>query len=120
MKKSLIVLLAVSAMLVSVAGVAAAASRHATAPKSAPKMVMIVMHDPGCHWFSVGGAYKTSLSVKGPVSLMNMDEATLKVAGPKGLQLDRVGKKVFLGTGTYRITMVGQAPDDNHLKLVVR
>jgi hypothetical protein len=31
-----------------------------------------------------------------------------------------VGKTLLLGKGTYAITMVGQAPDDNHLKLVVR
>ena len=75
--------------------------------------------DPGCHWFSVGGAYKTTLSVKGPIKLRNLDEAALKVAGPAGTKLDGVGKQIALGRGVYHITMVGQAPDDNHLKLVV-
>ena len=57
----------------------------------AAKTVTVVMHDPGCHWFAVGKAFKTSLSVKGPVSLRNVDEATLKVVGPHGTKLDRVG-----------------------------
>jgi hypothetical protein len=85
----------------------------------ATRTVMVVMHDPGCHWFSVGGAYKTTLSIKGPVKLRNFDEATLKVAGPSGIKLDAVGKQLALAPGVYHITMVGQAPDDNHLKLVV-
>jgi len=42
------------------------------------------MHDPGCHWFAAGSALKTTLSVKGPVKLRNLDEAALKVAGAKG------------------------------------
>ena len=35
------------------------------------------------------------------------------------MKLDAVGKKITLARGTYKITMVGQASDDNHLKLVV-
>ena len=84
-----------------------------------PKTVNVVMHDPGCHWFSAGGKYTTKLTVHGPVALANLDEAPLKVSGAKGTKLDPVGKKVVLARGTYKITMVGQAPDDNHLKLVV-
>jgi hypothetical protein len=86
---------------------------------SATRTVTVVMHDPGCHWFSVGGAYKTTLSVKGPIKLRNLDESALKVAGASGTKLDAVGKQLALARGVYRITMVGQAPDDNHLKLVV-
>ena len=67
----------------------------------------------------VGSAMKTKLSVKGPVKLRNLDEAALKVAGAKGAKLDGVGKELVLARGVYHITMVGQAPDDNHLKLVV-
>jgi hypothetical protein len=78
------------------------------------------MHDPGCHWFAVGGKFLSSLTVTGPVKLANFDEAALIVAGPSGVKHDAVGKLLPLGPGTYRITMVGQAPDDNHLKLVVR
>jgi hypothetical protein len=87
--------------------------------KQATKTVTVVMHDPGCHWFAVGKAFKTSLAVKGPVALRNIDEAALKVAGPHGTKLDPVGKVLRIGHGLYRITMVGQAPDDNHLTLVV-
>jgi hypothetical protein len=51
---------------------------------------------------------------------LNVDEATLKIAGASGVKLDAVGKKVALVHGTYRITMVGQAPDDNTLTLNVK
>jgi len=79
------------------------------------------MHDPGCHWFYSGGHYKTSLSVKASmIGLRNYDEAALRIAGSSGVQLVRTGHMVMLGRGNYRITMVGQAPDDNHLKLTVR
>ena len=77
------------------------------------------MHDPGCHWFSVNGAYKTKLTVKGPAQLANFDEAALKIVGPT-VKRDPVGKSIILGHGVYKITMVGQAKDDNHLKLIVR
>jgi hypothetical protein len=82
--------------------------------------VTVVMHDPGCHWFSVGGKLKTRLVVAGPVRLFNVDEAALKVTGAGTVRRDGVGKTIALGTGTYTITMFGQAPDDNHLRLVVR
>jgi hypothetical protein len=116
MKKSLPIILATSALLVSAAGATASATRHTMAPKT----ITVVMRDPGCHWFSVGSGFKTSLNVTGPVSLRNLDMAALKIAGPNGVQLDRVGGKIVLSRGTYRITMVGQARDDNHLRLVVR
>ena len=51
--------------------------------------------------------------------LPNLDEAALEVAGHAGTKLDAVGKQLVLARGGYHITMVGQAPDDNHLKLVV-
>jgi hypothetical protein len=114
MKKSLVIVITLVALGV-VAGQALAA-RHA----SSPTAVTVAMHDPGCHWFLVGGKYMKSLSVKGPVSLVNVDEATLKIAGASGAKLDAVGKKVALARGTYRITMVGQAPDDNTLTLNVK
>jgi hypothetical protein len=84
------------------------------------RTVTVVMKDPGCHWFSVGGKFTTKLTVTGPVALANFDENALKVAGATGTKLDPVGKKITLARGIYRITMVGQAPDDNHLKLVVK
>jgi len=113
--KSSLVVVAAGALLALGAGQAAGAGQHAQAVKT----VTVVMHDPGCHWFSTGGKFTTKLTVHGPVALANLDEAALMVMGPKGMQLDKVGKKVVLSPGTYRITMVGQAPDDNHLKLVV-
>ena len=99
--------------------VLAALTLVSSASAQSPATVRVVMHDPHCHWFAVGSSYKTNLSVKGPVRLANYDEATLLVAGPKGVQKDAVGKQLTLVRGTYRITMVGQAKDDNHLKLVV-
>jgi hypothetical protein len=87
---------------------------------AAPRTVQIRMHDPGCHWFYVGGKYLTKYSTNGPITIQNLDEATLKFVGPGGTKLERVGKWLTLRrTGTYHITMVGQAPDDNHLKLTV-
>ena len=107
--------IATCSLLLVLVGQATGATRTA----SAVKTVQVVMHDPGCHWFSVAGKFKTTMSVKGPVALANYDEATLKVVGAHGTKMDPVGKKLTLARGTYRITMVGQASDDNHLKLVV-
>lgn len=92
------------------------------APAAAGKAPLVVaMHDPGCHWFLVGGKYTKSVVRHGPVTLVNYDEAALKIKGPGGSKLDPVGKKVTLrGKGVYRITMVKQAPDDNHLTLTVK
>jgi hypothetical protein len=116
--KKLLTLGAAAVAAISVgAGVATAGS---TKP-AAVKTVTIVMHDPGCHWFLVGGKYKRTLSVSGPVIMLkNVDEAALKVAGPGGLKLDKVGQSLGLARGVYHITMVGQKPDDNHLLLTVK
>jgi len=108
--KKLIVLIA-AAFAAAVAGTGSAATTA--------KTVTVAMHDPGCHWFLVGGAYKQSLTISGPVSLLNLDEAPLKVVGPSGLKLDRVGGKLTLRRGVYHITMVKQAADDNHLVLTI-
>ena len=62
----------------------------------------------------------TSLSRVGPVTLLNLDEAALIVKGPNGTKIERVGAKLTLkAKGTYHITMVKQASDDNHLTLKV-
>ena len=103
----------------AVAAAGAFGATRAPARPTAVKTVTIAMHDPGCHWFQVGTSFRKNLTAKRPVSLLNVDEAALKVAGPSGTKLDPVGKRLHLTHGTYRITMVGQAPDDNHLKLVV-
>ena len=98
-----------------------AAPAPAVAHRTTPlKTVMVVMHDPGCHWFqTANGGFTRTLSVTGPVKLMNMDEAALKIVGASGTKRAAVGTRTRLAPGTYRITMVGQASDDNHLKLTV-
>ena len=115
MKKIAVLYLAIALLAVG-AGQAFAHPTHAAAATK----VTVVMHDPGCHWFSVNGARKTTLAVKGSAKLLNVDEAALKVVGAGATRHVAVGKTVLLGKGTYTITMVGQASDDNHLKLVVR
>ena len=91
------------------------------APASASSVVPIVMRDPGCHWFSVGGKFSTKYVSHGAVSIRNLDMAALKFVGPGGTRLERVGQTLKLtARGTYHITMVGQAKDDNHLTLVVK
>ncbi len=90
-------------------------------PASAAHVVPIVMKDPGCHWFSVNGKMSVRYVSHGAVTIQNFDEATLRFVGPKGTQLEKVGKSLTLSAkGTYRITMVGQAKDDNHLVLIVK
>ena len=85
----------------------------------APSILKVVMHDPGCHWFSVGAKFKTKTTVIGPVKVANFDEAALEVTGNGVTKRIPIGKKLLLSRGHYVITMVGQAPDDNHLKLTV-
>ena len=104
---------------VIITGIAALALASPAAAGKA--QLVIAMHDPGCHWFSVGGKYMKSVVRQGPVTLVNRDEAALKIKGPSGTKIDRVLGTVTLRTkGTYHITMVGQAPDDNHLTLAIR
>jgi hypothetical protein len=97
------------------------------APAAAgPARLVVAMHDPGCHWFDLGGGpthgrYVKTLIRTGPVTLVNLDEAALKIKGPGVTKTERVGAKLTLKVkGVYRITMVGQAPDDNHLKLTIK
>jgi hypothetical protein len=93
---------------------------------AAPTTLIVGMHDPGCHWFVVGGGstarkYVKTVAHRGPVTLLNLDEAALKIKGPGGTKTARVGAKLPLAAkGVYTITMVGQAPDDNHLKLTIK
>jgi hypothetical protein len=83
--------------------------------------LVVAMHDPGCHWFQVGGKYTKSVVRHGPVTLLNRDEAALVIKGPGGTKVERVlGKLKLQAKGTYRITMVHQAPDDNHLTLRIK
>ena len=93
-------------------------AKTVAAPPAA-QTVTVAMHDPGCHWFQVGQSLQKSLSVTGPVNLQNNDEAALKISGSNGAQKDPMGGQVSLTPGSYAITMVGQAPDDNTLHLQV-
>jgi hypothetical protein len=92
----------------------------ATNGHHAAKTLTVVMHDPGCHWFMVHGKIAKTASVTGPVRLRNMDEDTLKIASRTKASFVRVGKSIVLRHGHYVVMMVGQAADDNYLKLTVR
>src|SRR5262245_22479668 len=104
--------------------VATAAARPATAAKTTK--LIVAMRDPGCHWFYLGGGpshrkYTKTVARTGPVKLVNLDEDTLIVKGPGGTKHDNVGASLTLkAKGVYKITMVKQAPDDNHLKLTIK
>jgi hypothetical protein len=114
---SLAVLATICTGAFSVQQALATTTRHATAPKT----LKIAMHDPGCHWFLRGGKYTKTATVKAErVRLVDLDEATLKVASRHGLRHIPVGKSIVVGRGNYVIMMVGQAPDDNYLKLTIR
>ena len=114
-------------MLIGAAGLMLAAPAAATTKTAASgKQLMVAMHDPGCHWFYNGGGpnnrkYTKTAVRTGPVILRNLDEAALIVKGPGGTKIDKVGALLTLKTkGLYTITMVKQAPDDNHLKLTIK
>ena len=116
-------LIVISIAVLAVAASAVAPGVASAAPTKAP--LVVAMHDPGCHWFYVGGGpnhrqYAKSVVRSGPVTLLNLDEAALIVKGPGGGKTARVGARLTLtAKGTYRITMVKQAPDDNTLILKI-
>ena len=119
MRKFILISVTVLAFAASVVATSAASGAASKAP------LIVAMKDPGCHWFYVGGGpnhrqYTKSLTRSGPVTLLNLDEAALVVKGPGGTKIEKVGMKLTLtAKGTYHITMVKQAPDDNHLTLKV-
>jgi hypothetical protein len=115
-------LLALALAAVIAAGVFGTGRAFATTSHHAStKTVTIAMHDPGCHWFMVHGKYaKTDTVNASRVKLVDQDEAALKVASRHGMRHIPVGKSIVVGHGSYVIMMVGQAPDDNYLKLTVR
>ena len=92
----------------------------------APTTLIVAMKDPGCHWFYTGGGpnhrkYVKTMVKSGPVTLLNLDEAALIIKGPGVTKKLAVGAKLTLkAKGVYAITMVRQAPDDNHLKLTLK
>lgn len=110
-------------VLFAAAAALAVSAMAAPAAKRAPKAnnVTIAMHDPGCHWFAVGAKFKKSITVRGIALVRNVDEAALIFKGPGGFHKTLpVGKTLRIAkAGAYHITMVKQAPDDNHLLLTV-
>ena len=121
MRKFIFTALLLTASLMLVATAAARPSSTAKASK-----LVVAMRDPGCHWFYLGGGpshrkYSKAVTRTGPVKLVNFDEDTLIVKGPGGTKHDKVGATLTLkAKGLYKITMVKQAPDDNHLKLTIK
>lgn len=110
-----ILIISIFAALAVGGGQALAAGTH----QASPKTLKVVMHDPGCHWFLVHGKVTKQASVRGPIRLQNLDEAKLRIASRAQLRFIPVGKSIVLGRGHYVVMMVGQAPDDNYLKLAV-
>ena len=118
MKRTLSILAVVAAAAaLAVSAAAAPAAKHAAKVNH----LTIVMHDPGCHWFAAGTSFKKSESVRGIAVVRNIDEAAMIFKGPNGFHaLLPVGKTLTIAKpGVYHITMVKQAPDDNHLLLRV-
>jgi hypothetical protein len=65
--------------------------------------------------------YSKTVVRHGTVSLVNLDDGTLIIKGPGGTKHDKIGATLKLNaTGVYKITMVKQMPDDNHLKLTIK
>jgi hypothetical protein len=104
--------------------VATAAARPSTAAHASK--LIVAMHDPGCHWFYTSGSpdhrmYSKTVVRHGPVKLINLDDGALIINGPSGMKHDKIGAALTLrAKGVYKITMVKQMPDDNHLKLTIK
>lgn len=128
MRKHIVTGIAGLALAAGGAGLMSAAPALLTAAPAAaaPAKLIVAMHDPGCHWFYSGGgpdsrSYSLTAIRHGSVPLVNLDMATLIIKGPGGTKLDPVGGKLMLTKkGLYKITMVKQAADDNHLTLTIK
>ncbi len=114
--KKILVISAIAAIAFGASQALAASQHHHTATKT----LVVAMHDPGCHWFLIHGKFRTAAKVSGPVRVVDRDEAALKVASRHGTKRIPVGKGLVLRHGSYVVMMVGQAVDDNYLKLTVR
>jgi hypothetical protein len=103
---------------------ASAAARPNSAAR-ATKLI-VAMHDPGCHWFYTSGGpdhrmYSKTVVRHGPVKLINLDNGALIIKGPGGTRHEKIGATLRLNSrGVYKIVMVKQMPDDNHLKLTIK
>jgi len=113
-------------LLTGIAGLVFAGPAAARPTSAAhPTKLIVAMRDPGCHWFYLGGGpshrkYAKTAVRSGPVRLIDLDEGALIVKGPGGTKHLKVGATLTLrAKGIYRITMVKQAPDDNHLRLTI-
>jgi hypothetical protein len=111
-----IAIISVLAAIAVGTGQALAANHH----HAGTKTLVVGMHDPGCHWFVSHGKFTKTASLKGPVRLVNHDEAALKVASRTGTRHIKVGKSLIVRRGSYVVMMVNQAADDNYLKLTVK
>jgi hypothetical protein len=116
--KKILVISVLAMIAIGTSQALAATHHHATA--TAKHTLVVAMHDPGCHWFLIHGKYTKSAVEPGAVRVENRDEATLKVASHNGMKYIHVGKSLVLQHGHYVVMMVGQARDDNYLKLTVR
>jgi len=114
--KKVLAIAAIGMVAIATSQALAARPYHAHATTK----LVVAMHDPGCHWFLIHGKYTKSASAVGSVRLVNVDEKTLIVTSHHSSKLIPVGKSLVVTHGHYVVTMVGQAPDDNHLKLTVR
>ena len=125
MRKLIFTAIASLALLTASLMLVATAAARSSSTAKASKLI-VAMRDPGCHWFYTGGGpshrkYTKTIVRQGAVKLVNLDEAALIIKGPTGTKHENVGATLTLkAKGVYKITMVKQAPDDNHLKLTIK
>ena len=123
MRKLILTGVAGLGLVAVVAGLTLTTPAAGSTARTATKLV-VAMHDPGCHWFlthaTPNRTYAKTVTRQGPVKLVNLDERTLIIKGPAGIRHLSVGAQMLLtAKGLYRITIVRQASDDNHLKLTI-
>ena len=57
-------------IITGIAALAIAALAFAASAGAGGAKLVVVMKDPGCHWFQVGGKYKTAVTRHGTVTLV--------------------------------------------------